>query len=52
MRLFMTCCQDFVMRVIEKVRDVYLIANEYVFIANDIGKELFIIHYGTVEVVL
>ena len=38
------------MRVIEKFRDLYLIAGEYVFVANDIGKELFIIHYGSVEV--
>lgn len=42
---------NFITAIVEKFRAELLIANEYVFTADEIGKHLYIIHIGRVEVI-
>ena len=42
---------NFVTAVVEKFRNELLVANEFVFVADEPGKHLYIIHIGRVEVI-
>ena len=48
--IFANTPANFITAVVEKFRAELLVANEYVFTADEPGKHLYIIHIGRVEV--